>query len=63
MGGGSVASIATTAADKMEAGAQMLREKDTEQIVSDLEALVRRKPVESLLVAAGIGFVLSKIVR
>jgi ElaB/YqjD/DUF883 family membrane-anchored ribosome-binding protein len=62
-GGGSMASIATTAADKMEAGAQMLRDKDTEQIVSDLEALVRRKPVESLLVAAGIGFVLSKIVR
>lgn len=63
MGGGSMASIATTAADKMEAGAQMLREKDTDQIVSDLEALVRRKPVESLLVAAGVGFVLSKIVR
>ena len=63
MGGGSMASLATTAADKMEAGAQLLREKDTEQIVSDLEALVRRKPVESLLVAAGIGFVLSKIVR
>jgi ElaB/YqjD/DUF883 family membrane-anchored ribosome-binding protein len=63
MGGGSMASIASTAADKMEAGAQMLREKDTEQIVSDLEALVRRKPVESLAVAAGIGFVLSKIVR
>jgi ElaB/YqjD/DUF883 family membrane-anchored ribosome-binding protein len=63
MGGGSMASIATTAADKMEAGAQMLREKDTEQIVSDLEALVRRKPVESLVVAAGIGFVLAKIVR
>ncbi len=63
MGGGSMASIATTAADKMEAGAQMLKDKDTEQIVSDLEALVRRKPVESVLVAAGIGFVLSKIVR
>jgi ElaB/YqjD/DUF883 family membrane-anchored ribosome-binding protein len=31
--------------------------------VTDLEALVRRKPVESVLVAAGIGFVLSKIVR
>jgi ElaB/YqjD/DUF883 family membrane-anchored ribosome-binding protein len=63
MGGGSMATIATTAADKMEAGAQVLREKDTEQLVSDLEALVRRKPVESLLVAAGIGFVLAKIVR
>lgn len=63
MGGGSVASIATTAADKLEAGAQLLREKDTDQLVRDLEALVRRKPVESVLVAVGIGFVLSKIVR
>jgi ElaB/YqjD/DUF883 family membrane-anchored ribosome-binding protein len=63
MGSGSMGSLATTAADKMEAGAQILREKDTEQILSDLEALVRRRPVESLLVAAGIGFVLSKIVR
>jgi ElaB/YqjD/DUF883 family membrane-anchored ribosome-binding protein len=63
MGGGSVGSIATTAADKLESGAQMLRSTDTEQLMTDLEALVRRKPMESVLVAAGIGFVLSKIVR
>lgn len=63
MGNSQVSSIATTAADKIEAGAEMLRGKDTDQIVTDLEALVRRKPVESVLVAAGIGFVLSKIVR
>jgi ElaB/YqjD/DUF883 family membrane-anchored ribosome-binding protein len=59
----SVGSMATSAADKLEAGAQFLREKDTDQIVSDLETLIRRKPVESVLVAAGLGFVFSKIVR
>lgn len=63
MGGGQVQSIATTAADKLESGAEMLRQKDTDQLVSELEALVRRKPVESLLVAAGVGFLFSKALR
>jgi len=63
MGGGSGPAIATTAADKLQSGAQMLREKDTDQILSDLEELVRSKPVESVLVAAGVGFVLAKILR
>jgi hypothetical protein len=63
MGGGQVASIATTAADKLESGAEMLRSQNTDQLVTELEALVRRKPVESMLVAAGIGFVLSKALR
>lgn len=63
MGGGQVQSIATTAANKLESGAEMLRQKDTDQLVSELEALVRRKPVESLLVAAGVGFLFSKALR
>jgi hypothetical protein len=31
--------------------------------MTELEGLVRRKPVESLVAAAAIGFVLSKVVR
>jgi len=31
--------------------------------MTDLEDLVRRKPAQTLLVAAGVGFLLSKIVR
>lgn len=63
MGGGQMQSIATTAADKMESGAEMLRHTDSEQLISELEALVRRKPVESMLVAAGIGFLFAKAMR
>jgi ElaB/YqjD/DUF883 family membrane-anchored ribosome-binding protein len=61
--GGTMASTATMTADKLDSASQYLRDKDTDQLMSDLESLVRRKPVESLLAAAGIGFVLSKIFR
>jgi ElaB/YqjD/DUF883 family membrane-anchored ribosome-binding protein len=61
--GGTVASVATKAADTMETTSAYLRDKNTDQLVADLEALVRRKPVESLLVAAGVGLVLSKLLR
>lgn len=60
---GTIGTAATKTADTLETASAYLHEKDTDQLVADLEALVRRKPVESVLVAAGIGFVLSKIVR
>jgi ElaB/YqjD/DUF883 family membrane-anchored ribosome-binding protein len=63
LGGGQMESIATTTADKLASGAEMLRGQNSDQLVSELEALVRRKPMESLLVAAGVGFVLSKALR
>jgi ElaB/YqjD/DUF883 family membrane-anchored ribosome-binding protein len=61
--GGTMASTASMTADKLDSASQYLRDKDTDQLMTDLEALVRRKPVESLLAAAGIGFVLSKLIR
>ena len=61
--GGTVGNVASTAADQLDGASSYLRQKDTDQLVDDLEALVRRKPTESLLVAAGIGFVLSKVFR
>lgn len=63
MGGDQVGSMATSAADRLHSGAEMLRSQNTDQLVSELEALIRRRPVESLLVAAGAGFVLSKALR
>ncbi len=60
---GTMGTAAAKTADTLETASTYLHEKDTDQLVTDLEALVRRKPVESVLVAAGIGFVLSKIVR
>jgi ElaB/YqjD/DUF883 family membrane-anchored ribosome-binding protein len=59
--GGKAATAATTVADKLEGASGYLREKDTDQVLTDLEDLVRRKPVESLLAAAGIGLLLSRI--
>lgn len=60
---GGAESVATMAADKLESGAELIRGQNTDQLVSELEALVRRKPVESMLVAAGVGFILSKALR
>jgi ElaB/YqjD/DUF883 family membrane-anchored ribosome-binding protein len=61
--GGSMSSAATMTADRLDTASQYLRDKDTDQLMNDLEALVRRKPVETLLAAAGVGFVLSKLIR
>lgn len=61
--GGTAGSVASTTAEKLDSASQYLRDKDSAQVLDDLEALVRRKPVESLFVAAGVGFVLSKILR
>lgn len=63
MGGSGVQSSAVMVADKLDAASTYLRDKDSEQLMADLEALVRRKPTQSLLVAAGIGFLLSKMMR
>ena len=60
MGDGQVASMATAAADKMHQGAEMIRGTDADQMMTDLEALIRRRPIESLLVAAGIGYLISR---
>lgn len=60
---GTLQDAAEMAADKLETAAQFLRQTDPEELMTDLEGLVRRKPVESVLVAAGIGFLLSKVFR
>jgi ElaB/YqjD/DUF883 family membrane-anchored ribosome-binding protein len=61
--GGAAGNAASKTADTLESASHYLRDKDTDQLMSDLESFVRQKPVESVLIAAGIGFVLSKIVR
>lgn len=63
MGEGGVQSSAVMVADKLDAASSYLRDKDSGQLIADLEELVRRKPAQSLLVAAGIGFLLSKWMR
>ena len=62
-GQGGVGSAVAMTADKLETAATYLRDKDTDQLMTELEGLVRRKPVESLVAAAAVGFVLSKLLR
>ena len=61
--GSGIQSVATQAATQLDTAAQFLKDKDTDQLMADLEDLVRRKPAQTLLVAAGVGFLLSKVVR
>lgn len=61
--GGTADHIASTVADKLDVASEYLRDKDSDQVLSDLEDLVRRRPLESLLAAAGIGLLLSRIIR
>jgi hypothetical protein len=60
---GTVGSMAATAADKLEGASQYLHQTDTDRLIADLESLIRRKPAQSLLVAAGLGFVFAKALR
>ena len=62
-GGGATQQAATKAADALETASGYLREKDTDQLIADLEGLIRRRPVESLLVAAGLGFLVARALR
>ncbi len=61
--GGTAGTAAAKTADTLESASKYLRDKDSGQLIDDLESLVRQKPVESLLVAAGVGFILSKLFR
>jgi len=60
MGDNQLTSAATMAADRMASGAEALRSMDGEELVTGLESMIRQKPIETLLVAAGVGFVLSR---
>jgi hypothetical protein len=60
MGEGQMSNMATMAADRLDQGATFLRSKDTEQLITELEGVIRRRPVESLLVAVGAGYLLSR---
>ena len=61
--GGTMQAAATKTAEQLDKAAQFLEGKDTDQLMAELEALVRRRPTESLLVAAGVGFLLAKALR
>jgi len=60
---GRAGEAAQSAAGRMEELADYLRSNDLDVMRADFEAQIRRKPLQSLLVAAGAGWVLGKILR
>jgi len=60
---GAIGTAATRTADTLESASHYLREKNTDQLVDDIETFVRKRPVESVLIAAGVGYLLSRVVR
>jgi vacuolar-type H+-ATPase subunit H len=60
---GKVGEYAHTTATALEKGADYLQHTNVDDVRNDLEALIRRRPVESLLVGLGIGFLLARAFR
>lgn len=61
--GGSLPAQAGMVADRLEQASNYLKGKHANQIITDLAAFVREKPVESVMGAVAIGFILARIVR
>ena len=60
---GRMRQVATATADRLESGAAYLRERRFENLGRDLTAAIRRYPIQSMLVGAGLGFILSRRTR
>ena len=60
---GTIASAATAVAGGLESASSYLQEKGYENIATELTAVIRRYPVQSLLVGVGLGYVLARITK
>lgn len=58
--GGTIGSVAGTAADAMDSAGSYLHDANTGEMMDQVEAYIRKNPTQSLLIAAGVGFVLAK---
>jgi hypothetical protein len=57
---GAIATAATAVAGGLESASMYLKEKDYENLATDLTALVRSYPVQALLVGVGLGYLLAR---
>jgi len=57
---GAIATAATAVAGGLESASTYLKEKDYENLATDLTALVRSYPVQALLVGVGLGYLLAR---
>lgn len=60
---GPVADVADTAADTLQRAGTYLQQQDLADMRADLEGLIRRHPMESLLIGLGIGYLLARSTR
>ena len=60
---GPIADAADTAADTLQRAGTYLQQQDLADIRADLEGLIRRHPLESLLVGLGLGYLLARSMR
>jgi len=58
-----MAGAAHATADKLQATADYVRDHDFKEMASDVTELVKRYPGQSLAVAAGLGFLLARVMR
>ena len=55
--------VAKTAADKLESSATYIESHDTQAMIQDLVAVVKRHPTQSLLLAGAVGFLVARALR
>ena len=60
---GPIADAADTAADTLQRAGTYLQQQDLNDMRSDLEGIIRRHPIESLLIGLGIGYLLARSTR
>ena len=60
---GPIGQAATATADTLDRAGSYLQQQDLSGMRSDFEALVKKHPTESLLVAFGVGFLLARGTR
>ncbi len=60
---GPLANAAGTAADTLEQAGSDLKEQDLADMRADVEGIIRRYPVQSLLVGLGLGYLLARSMR
>jgi ElaB/YqjD/DUF883 family membrane-anchored ribosome-binding protein len=58
-----VHTAASAVADRLEAGGRYLQEQDLSHMVEDFETIVRRYPLQSVLIGLGLGFFLARAFR
>jgi len=58
---GAIATATTAVADGVESASSYLQERKFEDMATDLTALIRRYPVQSLLVGVGLGYLLARL--